>query len=388
MTIIDELGTDPHPIYARLRREAPVSWLPELRQWLVTSWHDVNEVLADGDRFTSDIPGSPMLRFCDGPSLLAREGEDHRGIREAVVHDYAPHRVNDYVDTIVRPHAEKLADELVPAGRAELVSEYFEPVTMLSHAELMGIGPQDVARLRRWGAGLVNGLTNIEGDPAKTAEAVAAMADLDGVLRPAVERLRTQPDGSVISHLLHSNRAAGDARADADVLPVLKQFAQGQFQSGWLAGWTVLALLDHAEQLGQVRDNRWLTGAAVYEGLRWGTPIGAVTRRTTQPVVLSGEHIPEGAMLTVCVASANRDATVFPDADEFDIHRTVRTNLGFGAGRHHCPAFAFVTAMARTSLDVYFDRFPNAQPVPGWTAAPHGWKLRLPGSIHMTWDPA
>jgi cytochrome P450 len=91
-------------------------------------------------------------------------------------------------------------------------------------------------------------------------------------------------------------------------------------------------------------------------------------------------------MLAVCIASANRDETVFPSPDDFDIHRTVRTHLGFGAGSHHCPAFAFVPAVARTALDVLLDRIPDVRPAPGWQPAPHGWKLRLPGPVHAVWE--
>jgi cytochrome P450 len=91
-------------------------------------------------------------------------------------------------------------------------------------------------------------------------------------------------------------------------------------------------------------------------------------------------------MLAVSIASANRDESVFSNADRFDVHRTVRTHLGFGTGPHHCPAFAFVPAIARTALDVLFDRMPGVRPVSGWPASPHGWKLRLPGPINMVWD--
>jgi cytochrome P450 len=77
---------------------------------------------------------------------------------------------------------------------------------------------------------------------------------------------------------------------------------------------------------------------------------------------------------------------VFPNADDFDVHRTVRTHLGLGTGPHHCPAFAFVPAIARTALDVLFDQIPDLKPAPGWKATPHGWKLRLPGPINVTWE--
>jgi cytochrome P450 len=380
-----ESAGDPYAAYRRLRAEQPVCWLPEPKQWLVTRWADVATVLRDAESFTTDMPGSPLIQLCSGVPLGARVGEDHRQIREAVAYDYAPHRINDFVDTIVRPRAERLVADVFPAGHADVLSAYFEPAALSSHADLLGIGDTDAARLWRWGMAMVNASTDFHGDPATATEARAAMADLDSVLGSLVDRLRTAPDTSVISHLVHANRPADDPRPDADVLPVVKQFAQGQLQAGWLGGWTLLALLAHPDQLAQVLADRWLVGAAVYEALRWSSPLGVVSRRTTRPVVLSGQEIPAGAVLAVGVGSANRDETVFERPDEFDVHRAVRTHLGSGLGEHHCPAYAFVPAIARTTVDVLLDRIPDLSPEPGWQPAPHGWKLRLPGPIRVTW---
>jgi cytochrome P450 len=377
-----ELDVDPYLVYARLRRDEPVSRIPELGQWLVTSWRDVSYVLGEPELFTTDVPDSPTIRFCGGTPMLLREGHDHQDIREAFIHDYDPHRVNDYVDTIVRPHARKVAAGLVSAGQAELIDEYFEPVAALSEATLLGV-PGGADTLRRWGNALANAAANFSKDPEIDAQAVAALADSETV-GPAIERLRAQPDWSVISHLIYANRPAG--RPDSDVLPVLKHIAMSVIEPGWLAGWTLLALLAHPGQFSEVRNNRGLLGAAVYEALRWSGPVGTLTRRTTQPVTLGGKDLPAGAMLVVSIASANRDESVFPNADDFDVRRTVVTHLGLGAGRHHCPAFAFVPAIARTALDVLFDQLPDLTPAPGWKAEPHGWKLRLPGPVNVTWE--
>jgi len=151
-----------------------------------------------------------------------------------VVHDYDPHRINDFVDTIARPHAERLVAALLPFGHADLLGDYFEPAALLAHAALLGID-SDAARLRRWGIGMVNAGTNFHGDPDRAAEGHAAMADLDTVVDPLVGRLRTEPNESLISQLIH--RAAGGQRGDADVVPVVKQFVQGQLQAGWVGGW-------------------------------------------------------------------------------------------------------------------------------------------------------
>jgi hypothetical protein len=77
--------------------------------------------------------------------------------------------------------------------------------------------------------------------------------------------------------------------------------------------------LQCADQFGEVRDPRGSLDASVYEVLRWSGPVGTLTRRTTRPVTLSGKDLPTRAMLVVSITSANRDESVFPYVDEFDV---------------------------------------------------------------------
>ena len=41
---LEDLERDPYPIYARLREEEPVSWVPAVQLWLVTRYEDVRTV--------------------------------------------------------------------------------------------------------------------------------------------------------------------------------------------------------------------------------------------------------------------------------------------------------------------------------------------------------
>nr|WP_225954047.1 cytochrome P450 [Kibdelosporangium phytohabitans] len=250
---------------------------------------------------------------------------------------------------------------------------------------LLGLKSGDgVETLRRWG----NLLTDVANDFGRDRELAATAAGIladDTAVTDVVRRLRAQPDRSVTSHLLHANRPPGQARPDADVVPVLKHIALSVVEPGWLAGWTLTALWSAPDQFTAVRADRALLGVAVYEALRWSGPVGVLGRRTTRDVALSGRNLPANSMIAAAIASANRDRSVFADPDRFDVHRDVRTHLGFGTGPHHCPAHPLVTAVARTALDVLFERMPDVRPAPGWRAAPHGWKLRLPGPLGAVW---
>jgi cytochrome P450 len=349
MTTLGELDADPHLAYARLREREPVSWLPDVGQWLVTGWHDVRTVLCDTERFEGEQPGI------------------HDVFRAA----YQPGLTRDEIDTIARPIARKAADDLFAAGSAELTGDYFEEVAAVAGATLLGLGVGCVDTVRRWGNRLA-----LAANSRADAEAVAALAS-DAEAIAIVERLRRRPADSLVARLVD---------AGTETVPLLRHLAISVLEPGWLAAWTLAALWTEREQLSHVLEHRQLLGAAVYEALRWGGPVGVLSRRTTRAVSLNGKEIPPGASLAVAVASANRDGVVFPEPDQFDVHRDVRPHLGFGVGPHHCPAYPLVIAIACTALDVLFDRMPDLRAAPGWQPRPRGWRLRLPGPLDAIWS--
>jgi hypothetical protein len=75
---IAELEGDPHPVFARLREERPVCWVPGLDGWLITRRDLVLEAMRDADTFTVDDrasrPGASSGRACSAataPSIAA-----------------------------------------------------------------------------------------------------------------------------------------------------------------------------------------------------------------------------------------------------------------------------------------------------------------------------
>ena len=81
-------------------------------------------------------------------------------------------------------------------------------------------------------------------------------------------------------------------------------------------------------------------------------------------------------------ASANRDERKFPQADRFDIHRTIDTHLAFGFGIHFCLGSALARLEGQIALDEILQRFPTwevdwDQAVQARTSTVRGWE-KLP----------
>ena len=385
---VDQLWDDPYPIYQRLREDAPVCWVPAVGLWFVSSWSDVDQAAGDPVAFPAATPGSPLDRTLGGRSILTVDGDEHvrwramldRSMRPRAVEAAAPHVVLEITDDTI--------DTLAPRGGAELMAEFFEPVSVLSLARLIGIGHVDGATLRRWFHGLSVGASNFEADPGKQAEADALSDEVTQALRPLLAERLANPDDTMVSHLLAGTSGTLDERLTA-LLPTFKLVLIGGLQEpGHGAGSTMYGLLSTPDQWAAfVEDPAGRVRKAVDEGLRWLSPIGEQTRGSGPDAVLSGVSIPEGQRVALLVASANRDATIFgPTADEFDLFRSRHPHAGFGFGAHFCVGHYLARLQVRTALQRLAERLPGLRLDPDRPAQIRGWEYRAPTTLHVRWD--
>jgi cytochrome P450 len=381
---VEDLEADPYPIYARLRREAPVCYIPAVGLWFVTRYDDVEFAASRPDLFTAELDDSPVDRTFGSPTIITVDGQRHLDLRRGLDSKYRPKQVNGYIDDLVRPIAESAVDRLAGRDRAELMAEYFEPVSVLSLGTVLGISSLGAARLRDWFWRLHQGVINFEGNPERQRIGLKCSREIDAVLGPVFDRLAATGDDSTISHLLHSGMPMGTCRARDFVMPTLEVILLGGMQEpGHGGGSTLVGLLSQPDQRAAVRDDHGLLPAVVEEGLRWMAPIGTQTRQAVADVQLGGATIPAGAPVGALVSSACRDEQRFADPDRFDIFRPRQANLAFGARRHFCAGHAFSRAQIRIAIDVLLRRFPGLALDPARPPVFRGWEFRAPRHLDV-----
>lgn len=86
-------------------------------------------------------------------------------------------------------------------------------------------------------------------------------------------------------------------------------------------------------------------------------------------------------MVSALLSSANRDESIFDDADRYDLHRANRNQAAFGFGKHFCSGHAFARQQMRIALELLFTAHPQLQPVPGQPARFRGWEFRAPAVL-------
>jgi cytochrome P450 len=385
---VEALEDDPYPIYARLRQEPP-AFVPAVNIWMLTRWADVEHAGAHPELFSAETPSSPVELTFGSPTVLTCDGAVHKELRASIDPKFRPRVVDTYVDGLIEPIADELLDRFEGRGSAELMAEYLEPISVLGLGQVLGLGDVDGDTLRRWFAGLAQGATNYECDPAKQAIGDGVAAEIRERLAPLLDRVEREPDDSAISHMLHAARPEGDPRARELILPSLLVILLGGMQEpGHGAGSALAALLADPGQTAEVAaDPLGLVPQAVEEGLRLIAPIGTQLRSTTEDVEIGGAQIPAGEPVALVIASANRDEQRYPEPDRFDLHRARQQHAAFGFGRHFCSGHAFARQQETIALRRLFERLPDVRLDPERPPVLRGWEFRAPTHLHVRFTP-
>ena len=375
---------NPYPTYARLRSTAPVhrAELPDGRGvWLITRYDDVLAVLKD-ERFVKDwrkvltpeqlaqIPPIPPVMEPLSRNMLDTDPPDHERLRALVSRAFTPRLVER-----MRPRVQAIADGLLNAvqerGEMDLIDDYAFPLPITVIAELLGVPAEDRNSFREWSDAAVSGNATQEYLEQILIPHMTAFTDY---LRALFEEKRKNPEDDLVSALVRAEEA-GDKLSEHELLGmVFLLLVAGHETTVNLIGNGVLALLQHPDQLRQLKEEPSLIKPAVEELLRYDGPVETSTERfAREDVDMGGMVIPKGEMVLVVLAAADHDPERFADPDELDITRADNRHLAFGKGIHHCLGAPLARMEGQIAISTLLRRMPD---------------LRLKGSLDsLSWRP-
>lgn len=381
-----QLFDDPYPIYERLRKDAPVAYLPQLHIYWVTRFDDVAEIAAGKDPWESASSQKPLRRTLGDPVITLVGGEVHDDLRAGVDKKLQPRPITKLIEESVRPIARGYAVDLASRGEADLVTEYFEPVSVEALRHVLGLDPYvDAATLVRWFKMLAQGGANVTNDPAIYEISDQAAREIEDILLPVLDDLSITPDDSMLSHMLWANREGGTPRDKNHILSTVKIILLGGMQEpGHAASSTALGLFE-SDQWGLLREDpgKWIPNA-VLEGLRWIAPIGTTGRQPVRDIEFRGVNLPQGHLVETVLASANRDETHFERPDVFDIERNEKNHQAFGGGQHFCAGHFFGRQVERIMFDELLSATKDITLKPGTQIPVTGWVFRAPRAMEVS----
>lgn len=346
---------DPYPVYAALRRDAPLSRNAARGFWALARHSDVSAALEDPATYASSAGAlSAEDRFYGirEARYVAGDSSRHDALR-AVLRPLLGARAVAELEPTVAEICHGLLDQLRGARTVDLAAGYARRVPVLVTCALLGVSASDERRLAAGVDGVFGRRPGLVEVPAAAAEAhreLCAYLDArcgDGAARGLAGLAKARDEGLI-------------TRSEAiDIAFIL--VAAGIKTTSTLIGSMLLWLARNPSQAALAWQDPRRSAAVVEEALRFDAPAQWVARVTTRDAATPHGVIPAGERVLLLLGSANRDERRYERAEAFDITRERRRHLAFGSGLHFCSGATLARLEARVALEVLCSRADPVQ---------------------------
>lgn len=343
--------------------------------WYLTSTEAVRFAHKNHQLFSSarafECLGSPL------PLVpLAADRPDHKKYRKILDPMLAPRVINNMEDDL-RRQARDLISVLAEKGSCDAVADLARLYPTQVFLTLVGLPLEDRDQFIEWEEKIVdNALLAAGAEP--NPEVYEAAGEVLIYLHGFLEQKRAKPGDDLLSKVL---KLEGDeAWSDEEVLGMCFLFILAGLDTVSAAiGFLFLDLARRPDLRKQLGTDPSLIPAFIEEVLRLELPAPTTPRVTTQEVELCGRTIPEGAMVHLCLATANRDPELFEQPDEFNLQRGDQPHLTFGGGIHRCLGSHLARRELLLVVEEFLKQIPEFELAPG--AEP---EIQWPsGTLHL-----
>jgi cytochrome P450 len=365
----------------RLREAEPVSWVPALGGWLVTSYPLARNVLSRTADFT--VWAEPnLVRASLGVMMLTSDPPAHERQRQPFDEPFRMRSVRERFETRVSARVDGLLDELVPRGGCELVVDFAAPFAIGVAGDILGLSLDDVPKIQGFYEAFAGAMT-YDGDPEPQRRADAARAAFNEILLGELARAREQPDGSIASAVV--NEPATEL-TDEEIAAQLRVILFGAIETvESMVVNAVMLLLEHPDQLAAVEADHDFVANAAEEAMRLIPPVAFIERWTAGPTEIGGVELGRGEFVGISTLAAGRDPEVFPDPLRFDVRReNARHHLAFSFGVHHCLGFNMARMQGPLAVAAVLERLPGLELVD--PPEPQGFAFRRPPELGLRWS--
>lgn len=367
---------DPYPVLAQMRRNAPITYVPQLGATLITRRDDVHVQEKRIDVFSSVQPEGLMTQLM-GENMMRKDGVQHQHERRILFPALSPRTVQDHWKPIFERAALSILQDLHPKGACDLVRDYAMPVSAEALKAITGLTGMQAAEMDGVSQAMIDGCANYGSDPDVTTRCNTATALIDA----HIDRMKdAAPPRSALDVQLHAGLADANIRANIKLI-----ISGGQNEPRDAIVGTIWALLNHPDQLQLILDGKAQFAQAFTEYARWISPIGMSPRRIVRTETVQGVTFEPEDKAFLMFSSACRDEAHFDNPDSFDITRNTQPAISFGAGPHFCAgAAASRSLIAEVALPLAFKHLKNLQITEEVPFT--GWAFRGPTHMPVRWD--
>jgi cytochrome P450 len=360
------IDADPHPIWKRLRDEAPVYYNAEHDFYALSRFDDVLQAHLDPVTFSSahttvlemmtpdpDPFMSSMMIFMDPPQ--------HTRYRKLVSRAFTPRHMSA-LEPRIRALASGFLDEFVGAGNGnfDYVADFAARLPVMVISALLGAPEEDEPQLREWS----DEMLHIDPGEMMGSHMSGIQQSVHDYWQAIIDDRRRQPRDDIMSELMTAelDEADGSTRhlSDAEIHGFMSLISgAGNETVARFLGWSAIGLDQFPDQRAKLAANLELMPNAVEEILRWEAPSAIQGRWVTREVEIGGSTLPAASKVALLTGAADRDERMWADPDRIEVERDLSRHVAFGYGIHFCLGAALARLEGRIALEETFKRFPT-----------------------------
>src|SRR5215469_2874617 len=384
-----EFQEDPHRFLRQAREQNQVA--TDAFGLVALSYDAVRTVLRDRRFRQPEALGLAARGINSGPlwdraarGILSLDGEEHHRLRKLVFRAFTPASAAK-LRTAMTEVITELTDPVTRVGHCDVVADVARLYPIPIICELLGVPRRDWRLFSAWADDIFKIFTLSAGSDAP--DILRAFDELDAYLDQLVALRRTEPGDDLLSNLIRAEEDGDKLTHDELLMIAGAVLTAGTDTTRNQLAAAVQVFCDHPDQWALLAAQPDLAPRAVEEVMRH-TPIVLGTQRiAAEDVEVAGLVIPAGTSIVASTAAANRDPSVYPDPDRFDITReAAEPMLTFGGGIHYCLGVHLAKAELAVALTTLAARMPGIR-----RTGPAPWKplfgISGPITLPVQFDP-
>jgi len=340
----------PHDVFAELRargavhRHRPAQILPggpEIEFWSVVRHAEIQQANRDWQTFTATrgvvIEPAPPQRA--GDMLVSMDPPDHTRLRRLISAGFTPRMIGK-LEAHIADRTRRILDAAAEQRDCDFVRDIAYQLPMHVIADIVGIPEEDRPQIFTCTDAVLRGFVPESG--LTDADRFEAAAELFRYAHELTDLRRREPADDVWTLIAHARIEDEDGNVttvegiELETFFMILSIAGSETTRNALSQ-GLLALLDHPDQLDDLRAHPEALPSATEEIIRWASPALFFARTATRTTELGGVTIEEGDRVVLWYPSGNRDERVFEDPFRFDVRRDPNPHVSFGGGGpHHC----------------------------------------------------
>ena len=359
----------PFQAYDAARNTSPAYRDPVGGFFIVTDYEHVRAVAFDTATFSSEtglmfVKDSIIKEKIDKiwrengvmpvNTMVVKDDPEHQFHRSLVDKAFTPVRMRQ-----MENYLESIVDDMIDAYINEPEVDFHNRMSVLVPlsviADQLGVPRSNLAKFKFWSDTVMRECDQ-SNSPEAQIEITYDMCEFQRYVLAKAKEYQATPTECMLSDMVNADIDGRRLTMEELVAIVAQILTAGNETTAAAMSSAMIRLIEQPGLEQRLRDNPDFIPQFIEEVLRLDSPIQGLFRRATRDTEIGGVTIPQGSIVVIKWAAANRDPAKFADPQALDLQRgNSRQHTAFGYGPHFCIG----NQLARGELRIAYTRLLN-----------------------------